>query len=52
MSVAERIRYCRLIEKMEENVEYAEKLGLSNSSSFREKPMVCSEMKLESEVEK
>ena len=28
MSVAERIRCCRLIEKMEQNVEYAEKLGV------------------------
>ena len=52
MSVAERIRYCRLIEKMEQNVEYAEKLGLSNSSSFREKNKSYSERKLESEVEK
>ena len=52
MSVAERIRRCRLIEKMEQNVEYAEKLGLSNSSSFREKNRAYLEVKLKSEVEK
>lgn len=52
MSVAERIRCCRLIEKMEQNVEYAEKLGLSNSSSFREKTKAYSEVKLKREVEK
>ena len=52
MSVAERIRCCRLIEKMERDVEYAKKLGLSNSSSFRENNKSYSESKLESEVGK
>lgn len=52
MCVAERIQYCRLIEKMEQNAEYAEKLGLCNSSGFCEKNKSYSESKFESEVGK
>ena len=35
MTVAERLRRCRLIEKLEKNEEYAKRLGIYNVSSFR-----------------
>ena len=34
MSVKERIRMCRLIDQMERHIEYSEKLGLENQSTF------------------
>ena len=52
MTVAERVRRCRVIEKMEQNVEYAEKLGLSKSSSFRRETTKYYNWKIKSEVEK
>ena len=52
MTVEERIRHCRIIEKMEQNLQFAEKLGLSNSSSFRESSKMHYEFKIKSEVEK
>ena len=52
MIVEERIRRCRIIEKMEQNIEYAEKLGMINSSSFREINKMHYEFKGKREVEK
>ena len=37
MTVAERLRRCRLIEKLEKNESYARRLGIINISSFRVK---------------
>ena len=34
MSIRERIRLCILIEKMDEQKSYSEKLGLENKSTF------------------
>lgn len=36
MSVGERIRVVRMIEKMDKNVDYSEKLGIRNVSVFHE----------------
>ena len=52
MIVEERIRRCRIIEKMERNIEWAEKLGLSNSSTFREINKIHYNYKVKREVEK
>jgi len=35
--LAERIRLCRLLDKMEEQKEYSQKLGLENASTFHKK---------------
>ena len=35
--LAERIRLCRLLNKMEEQKEYSQKLGLENVSTFHKK---------------
>ncbi len=35
MSVQERMRLCRIIEKLEEQREYGKRLGLENKSSYR-----------------
>lgn len=35
MDVVERVKLCRLIEKMSERKAYSEKLGMKNSSEFR-----------------
>lgn len=35
MDVAERMNMIRLIEKIENNLEYSEKLGIKNVSEFR-----------------
>ena len=37
MTAAERIRLCRIIEKIERNKEYAETLKVKNVSRFHEK---------------
>lgn len=37
MTVAERIRLCRIIEKIEQNEKKAEKLGIKNKSAFQKK---------------
>ena len=37
MTTAERIRLCRIIEKIERNKEYAENLKVKNVSRFYEK---------------
>ena len=37
MTTAERIRLCRIIEKIERDKEYAENLGVKNVSKFHEK---------------
>ncbi len=34
MSIEHRVRLCRMIEKMEKNKAYSEKLGLENTSVF------------------
>lgn len=34
MNIEQRIRICRLIEKMEQQADYSKKLGLVNVSSF------------------
>jgi len=52
MSVVERVRRCRLIEKMEQDVEYAKRLGLVNDSSFYEKTKSLYEINKESEMER
>lgn len=52
MSVAERMRRCRLIEKMERDVEYAKRLGLVNNSSFYKKTKSLYEINAESEMER
>lgn len=52
MTVAERMLRCRVIEKIEQNENYAKKLGLVNNSSFREDNKACSGNKLEREVGK
>lgn len=36
MSVQERIRLCRLLEKMEANPEFSKEIGLSDGSHFKE----------------
>lgn len=36
MTVEERLTRCRVIEKMEKNVTFAKRLGISNDSMFRE----------------
>lgn len=45
MTVAERVIRCRLIEKIEKDEGYAKKLGVSNSSVFRENVQNCCEEK-------
>ena len=52
MSVVERVRRCRLIEKMEQDVEHAKRLGLVNDSSFYEKTKSSYEINKESEMER
>ena len=37
MHLAERIRLCRLLDKMEEQKTYSKKLGLENTSTFHKK---------------
>ena len=37
MCVKERIKLCRLLDKMEEQKEYSQKLGLENASTFHKK---------------
>lgn len=37
MRLAERIRLCRLLDKMEGQKEYSQKLGLENASTFHKK---------------
>lgn len=37
MTVRERIMLCRLIEKIDKNRSYSEKLGISNESRFKGK---------------
>ena len=34
MNIEQRIRICRLLEKMEQQADYSKKLGLANVSSF------------------
>ncbi len=45
MTVAERLARCRLIEKMKKDEVYARKLGISNVSTFRDKPNAYDEIK-------
>lgn len=52
MTVAERILRCRTIEKMEQNTDYAEKLGLVDNSSFSKGNTTYYNVKKESVVEK
>ena len=52
MTVVERIRRCRLIEKMGQDEEFAERLGLSNSSSFRSETETYHDWNMKGEVEK
>ena len=37
MRLEERIRLCRLLDKIEEQKEYSQKLGLENASTFHKK---------------
>lgn len=37
MRLAERIRLCRLLDKMEEQKEYSQKLGIENISTYHKK---------------
>jgi len=43
MSIEKRILMCRLIEKMYEQKEYSQKLGIENRSVFRGEHMVRKE---------
>lgn len=52
MSVEERIKCCRIIEKMEQQIEYTKKLGLKNNSRFYEKSKSYDEVSTNSEVVK
>ena len=38
MSVQERIRLCRLLEKMEQNPEFTKEIGISDASHFIDSP--------------
>lgn len=37
MRLVERIRLCRLLNKMDEQKEYSQKLGLENASTYHKK---------------
>ena len=40
MNVDERMRMCRIIEKMEEQKEYSKRLGLENNSYYKGAPII------------
>ena len=40
MHVVERMRMCRIIEKMEEQKEYSKRLGLENNSYYKGAPII------------
>lgn len=52
MTVKERVRYCRVIEKMELHAEYTKKLGLKNNSNFYDRNKIYYDENVKCEVVK
>ncbi len=50
MSIQHRIQMCRMLEKMERNRAYSEKLGIENVSTFQSKRVDARPEEQETEV--